>query len=77
MNALFSSEESIATIADVLKSLANYVTNEEATVIVQREHVLDDALRTVRRGSFSVDHTIIVRRYFTLGTTINCVCYCK
>ncbi len=66
MNALFSSE----SIADVLKSLSKYVTGEEVTVTVRRENVLDDALRTVRRGSFPIDHTIIVRRYFTLATII-------
>ncbi|XP_064387954.1 uncharacterized protein LOC135336110 isoform X1 [Halichondria panicea] len=55
-----NSSESIATIADLLKSLSKYVTGEEVTVTVRRENVLDDALRTVRRGSFPIDHTIIV-----------------
>ncbi len=46
-------------------------------VTVRRENVLDDALRTIRRGSFPVDHTIILRKYFTLVTIIDCVCYCN
>ena len=48
------------------------MTGEEETLTVRREHVLDDALCTVRRGSFAVNHTIIVRRCFTL-VIIACV----
>ena len=48
------------TIGDIVKLLSQALVKEEITIPIRGGHVLEDALRSVKRRGFPVTHTINV-----------------
>ena len=59
------------SLLELVKSLSAKVSTENETVTVRRGHVLEDALRTIRRKSFSVTKTIVVSVYFYMYNMVD------
>ena len=66
---LVCSQESMVHFKDlgsIIQMLATNVSNEEFLINVRRDHVLEDALRSVLRKSFSCRFSLKVRLGITL-----------
>ena len=53
-------EHDPTTLCYVVKMLSQQVKPEEVRIPLRRGFVLDDAIRSVKRSGFPVDHTVMV-----------------
>lgn len=53
-------EHDPTTLCDVVKMLSQQVKPEEVRIPLGRDFVLEDAIRSVKRSGFPVNHTVIV-----------------
>lgn len=58
-------------------SLTKYVLPEEVTIIVRRESILEDSIRSVKRSSFRCDHTVVVSGRYVLLCSLVSIRFCR
>lgn len=52
--------ETCDSVVDVIQMLMKNVVEETSTIPIRRGHVLEDALRTVKRKNFKATHRVTV-----------------